>query len=110
MSETWEDIVGSTEKPMGSLVPKEPPKIYRHESEEETTKRRAKCLEAIFTVMPDSQWNADGMTVHSEMFGKKFDFYPSSDCYYIHSTQKYGTDIQRLCEQIMKFALKHEKG
>lgn len=33
---------------------------------------------------------------------KKFDLWPNSDTWYSHSKQRYGTDIQNLCRQILE--------
>ena len=99
----WEEI-GSREKPDGALfrIPESPIPNHKHEDQSITAKRTAKNLEAIFKVMPESKIHGTGL-VECEARGKKFDMYPSTDCYFIYSTGKYGTGIQELCEKIKTF-------
>lgn len=109
LTDPWDDITGSKEKPKKmSLVPTQKG-WHQHEHEQITTQRRARCLEAIFSVMPDAKYDETRVRVTAEAAGKKFDFYAASDCYYIHSTQRYGHGIEKLCAQIMRRLLKDEK-
>ncbi len=105
MSESWEDITGSLEAaPKQSLITPTKKHEYRHESDQVTIERRARSLESIYKILPEAKMN--GVMVTAESEGERFDFFPSSDTYYIHSTQKYGSGIQKLCEQIAKDLLK----
>lgn len=114
MSEAWEEITGcQSEVPKGTKAPHPDPSLvthtklslYKHESEETTSLRRAQCLESIFKIYPNAQ--IDGTKVVVQVLDKKFDFYPASNTYFIHSTQKYGYGIQELCKQIQKKLLTH---
>lgn len=103
MTDTWEDIVGSSEKPslpLSKLMFSKNPE-FEHESEEITSLRRARALEVVFKTFEDPQYNESGMLT-AERGGKKFDFWPASDCYFIYSTQKYGKGIESLCALIEK--------
>lgn len=110
MSEAWDEIIGSTEKPEKKLTQPFKAKLnYAHESEEQTAKRRAKSLEAIFTVMPNAEFLEDGMLVRAEVFNRRIDFWPASDCYFLYSRNKYGHGIPELCATIMKHLLEQER-
>lgn len=104
-SEPWEDLGYAIEK--GSAVKYiEPPTIrrYEHESEEITSLRRARNLEAIFRVMPEAKIEASGC-VMAEVKGKRFEFWPASDSWFSESTRRYGTGIEKLCAQITRHLL-----
>ena len=103
MSDVWEDLGNTSEKPskaLKGLLSRSPPK-WEHEPEEITAQRRARNLEEIFKVFDSPVLDASGL-VTAEKNGKKFDFHPASDTYFIYSTQKYGTGIKRLIEQMIR--------
>lgn len=77
---------------------------HQPEPEEITAKRRAKGLQAIFSVIPDANIHEDG-SVTAEVRGRRFEFWPGSDCWYSHAVQKYGSGIEKLCQQIEKHLL-----
>lgn len=101
MSEVWDDIGG------GSKKSDDPIKVVRkrvwhiHESDELTAKRASKCLEAIFRLDRSAEIQADGMVI-SIIDGKRFHFWPSSDCWYSESKRVYGRGIEKLCQQIQQ--------
>lgn len=74
---------------------------YEHEDEGETAVRRGRNLEAIFRVCPQSEISKDGV-VTSVVDGKKFNFWPGSDCWYSHAKDRYGHGILKLLEKIEK--------
>jgi len=101
MSEAWDDITGSIEKPSKPLITPTKNQEFRHESEERTAERRGKALEAIFKLFPDPKYNANGM-ITAEVKQLKFDLWPASDCWFSYSKQRYGSGIESLCSMIEK--------
>ncbi len=104
-SEAWEDLGysdrrESTEKVL-FRIPYSKPQFLQHESDEIRKPRKERLLDAIRSIEPTAEVNGVG-TVTVQVTNKRFDFYPSSDCFFIYSTQRYGTGIERLCRQIAK--------
>lgn len=107
MSDRYEDIVGSFEKPLGKLVRRSPPgATYRHESEEQTSLRRGKCLEAIFGCFPQARLEREfevEVSVEEKGVPVKIIFWPGSNTYFIPSKEKYGHGIAEFCERLKKW-------
>ncbi len=56
-------------------------------------------MAAILEIEPDAKVEGSGL-VSISVQGKRFDFWPVSGCWFIHSTESYGTNIPKLCAQI----------
>lgn len=96
------DLGYSKELPQnGKRLDLRAPQIHHHESEEATAVRRAMNLEFIFKVFPEAEFDSSGF-VDAEMNGKKFKFWPASNTWYSASKDRYGSDIERLCQMIQK--------
>lgn len=103
-SEAWTDL-GYSEKrskkdPILARIPFSPKSLYEHEDSSITDARRLRNIQAVLAEFPEAEM--DGSTLIGMKRGKKFTFYTSSDTYFIWSTQKYGSGIQKLLSLIAK--------
>lgn len=87
-------------------IPPSPAPRHKHESLEETTLRKAKNLEAIYTVFENPEMHGDHVIVNFE--GRKIEFHPATDTWYSPAKSKFGIGIQKICEQILKKKLEKE--
>lgn len=102
-SEIWEDI-GNHSKPSKAdvksiyshLKPVQPPVFKDHR----TTKE--KNLEALKALLSSKEVDPDQSMITIEFGGKKFDFFPASDCWYSYSKQQFGMGIENLIQKILK--------
>lgn len=99
----WEDLGYTKEKPDKVLfrIPMCPIPNHQHESEFVTAARTMRNLDFICAVIVDPVVDFYGL-VTGEVKGKKFDFWPSSDSYYVYSTGTFGVGIKELCDQIKR--------
>lgn len=102
-SEAYQEIGYTEAKPdKGALrIPLCPRPNFHHESEEMTTNRMKKTLEAIFSVFPEARFEEGSSMIVVKTPKNKFEFFPVSDTY-IHSGSKFGSDIPKLCTELKK--------
>jgi hypothetical protein len=106
MSSAREDL--GYVKPDGlARIPPSPPKNLTHEADEIRVQRTQKNMALILELDPEAKPDETGL-VSLTIQGKRFDFWPSTNCYYIHSKGKYDMGIDRLCRQIKEKLLTKE--
>ena len=103
-SEAWEDLGyrGKAEwRPL--RIPMCPVPNHQHEPKESTEARRLKSLKAILAVLPSASIDPDGI-LRATIPGAKFEFWAASDTWCCSSAKgtRFGSDIQRLCDQIAR--------
>lgn len=70
------------------------------ESDEVTEQRRQLSFSWIRSVASKDLRDPGSSKVTMDIKGKRFDFFPASNTYYVHSTGVYGYGIDKLCQQI----------